>query len=91
MNHKLQKLADRRQYLIDQAALQRMSLARNVHSWRKPLAIADKGLSMWHFIKQHPILIASDSAALLSLARPNGIGKWFRRSLLAWHIFIFKL
>ena len=86
MNHKLQKLAERRQHLIAQAASQRILLAHTSRSLRKPLAVADKGLSLLRYIKHHPILIAGDSVALLSMARPSGIGRWFRRGWLAWQI-----
>jgi hypothetical protein len=84
MNHKLQKLAERRQYLITQAASQRLLLAHISHSWQKSMATADKALAVLRYIKLHPIFIAGGSAALLSIAKPSGIGKWYRRGWLAW-------
>lgn len=85
MNHQLQKLAARKQLLIAQAASQRMLLAYNADSLRKPLAMADKGLSVLRYIKHHPIVVAG-GGALLSIAKPSGIGKWIRRGWLAWQI-----
>jgi hypothetical protein len=86
MNRNLKKLAERRQLLIAQIASQRMSLTHNAHSWLKPLSIADKGLVVLRYIKNHPLLIAGDGVALLTMARPSGIGKWFRRGWLAWQV-----
>jgi hypothetical protein len=86
MNRHLQKLANRRQYLIAQASSQRTLLAHNADSLRHPLAMADKGLNILRYIKHHPIVIAGGGAALLSIANPNGIGKWLRRSWLAWQL-----
>jgi hypothetical protein len=86
MNHNLKKLADRRQLLIAQIASQRTSVNYNARSWLKPLSIADKGLVVLRYIKNHPLLIAGDSVALISMARPSGIGKWFRRGWLAWQV-----
>jgi hypothetical protein len=86
MNPRLQKLAVRRQHLIAQAASQRQLLARDSHSWHQPLAIVDKALAALRYIKHHPIYIAGGGAALLSMAKPSGIGKWYRRGWLAWQI-----
>lgn len=76
MNVQFQKLAERRQRLIAQAASQRMLFANNAHALRKPLAIADKGLSVMRYVKHHPILVAGGSATLLALTRPFDVAKW---------------
>ena len=86
MNHTLQKLAVRRQHLIVQAASQRQLLAHDSHSLHQPLAMMDKVLAALRYIKHHPIYIAGGGAALLSIAKPSGIGKWYRRGWLAWQI-----
>jgi hypothetical protein len=46
----------------------------------------DKALAALRYIKNHPIYIAGGGAALLSIAKPSGIGKWYRRGWLAWQI-----
>ena len=86
MNHPLQTVTEKRQHLIAQIASQRMLFAQNADSLRKPLAMADKGLNVLRYIKHHPILIAGGSAALLSIARPSRIWKWYRRGWLVWEI-----
>lgn len=84
MNNELIGLELKRQRLIAQAASQRTLLAQDMDAWRKPLAMADKGLSVLHYIKQHPALVAG--ATLLSITKPTGVGKWLRRSLIVWQV-----
>lgn len=84
MNDELKNLELKRQRLIAQAALQRILLTQDADALRKPLAMADKGLSVFRYIKQHPILVAG--ATLLSISKPTGIAKWLRRSLFFWQI-----
>ena len=86
MNPPLHKLAQKRQHLIEQAALQRILFAQNADSLRKPLAMADKGLHVLSYIKHHPIVVAGGGATLFSIANPNGIGKWLRRGWFAWQL-----
>lgn len=86
MSNPLQKLVARRQRLIAQAASQRALLAQKADSWRKPLAMADKGLSVLRYIKHHPIVVAGGGATLLSIANPNGITKWLRRGWFVWQL-----
>jgi hypothetical protein len=86
MSDKLQKLADKRQLLIAQAASQRLLLAQDSHSLHRPMAMVDKAVAALCYIKQHPIYIAGGGAALLSLTKLSGIGKWYRRGWLGWQI-----
>jgi YqjK-like protein len=86
MNKRLLILAQRRDYLVLQAAKQRALLAQTIEVWRAPLALADQGLAVISFIKKHPILIAGSSAVLVRLLRKSFIGKWFGRGLLGWQI-----
>jgi sorbitol-specific phosphotransferase system component IIBC len=86
MNKKLLKLTQRRERLILQAAEQRAQLAQAVDAWRAPLALADQGLVLISFIKQHPILMAGGGAVLMKLLRKSFIGKWFGRGLMAWQL-----
>jgi hypothetical protein len=86
MNENLLRLAKRRERLVTDAQAQRLVIEQNVNVWRKPLAMADQGLHALRYIRNHPMLIAGGSAALLSTRRPGGIGKWFRRGWVAWQI-----
>jgi YqjK-like protein len=86
MNKKLLKLAQRRECLISQSALQRVKLSQAVDAWRAPLALADKGFAIISFIKKHPILIAGSSAILIRLFKKSFIGKWLSRGILGWQL-----
>lgn len=87
MNLKLQKLESQRKHLIALAASQRLLLANDIHLLNQPLAMVDKALVALRYIKQHPIIIAGGGVALLSILKPCGISKWYRRSWLARQIF----
>jgi hypothetical protein len=78
MNNNLRKLAKRRERLVAEAETQRLSLIENVDAWRKPLAVADQGLYALRYVRNHPLMIAGGGAALLSMLRPGGLGKWLR-------------
>lgn len=86
MNEKLQKLAQRREQLVEQSAQQRGQLAHIANSLRAPLAYADKGLALISFIKKYPVWMAGGSALLLKLLRPKRVGNWLGRGLTAWQI-----
>jgi hypothetical protein len=86
MNYKLLKLAERRKLLVSELAMQRLILSQNIDGLHAPLALADRGLSVIRYIKQHPAWVASSSLAALSIVRPNRIVKWFIRGRLAWQI-----
>lgn len=74
MNQKLAHLAQRRQRLINQAATQRVALARNIEPFRTPLASVDQGLRIIQYVKQHPTL-AIASSVLFALLRRTRAGK----------------
>ena len=85
MNEKLARLAERRERLVAQAAVQRMALAQNIEPWRIPLARADQGLAALRFIRRHPALIAG-GGVLVAVLRPARIWKWLRRGWVTWWI-----
>jgi hypothetical protein len=82
MNQKLTHLAQRRQRLVAQAAMQRIALARNIEPFRKPLARVDQGLRIIQYVKQHPTL-AIASSVLFTLLRRTRAGKFLYN---AWTI-----
>ncbi len=86
MNDRLVKLAKRRQRLVAKAQVQRVALAEAFNAWRKPISMLDYGLNIWHYLKQHPMLVASGSTALFSMLKPNALTKWLQRGLLAWQL-----
>jgi hypothetical protein len=85
MNEKLMRLAERREHLIAQAAAQRTALVQNIEPWRKPLALADRGLSVLSYIRHHPALLVG-GGALFVASRPGRAVKWLRRGWVMWRI-----
>jgi hypothetical protein len=78
-------LALRRSRLIALAEVQRRRLAGDVEPWRKPLALADRGIAAARFIGHHPAWVVGSAVAPLAL-RTTGMGTWFRRGLAALRI-----
>jgi hypothetical protein len=71
MKQQLADLAYRRQGLLEKIAAQRMELAAISLNLKRPLALADAGLNMVRFIRNHPALVSGGFAALLSM---RGLG-----------------
>ena len=85
MNRSLIRLAQRRERLAAQAEAQRRALVQDVEPWRKPLALADQGLSALRYLKTHPEWIIG-SVVLLSALRPRRVGRWLGRGLVSWQL-----
>jgi len=85
MNDKLTQLAERRERLVAQAAVQRTALAKNIEPWRAPLALADQGLAVLRAIKRHPTWILGGVALFVAL-RPGRAWIWLRRGWVAWRM-----
>lgn len=81
MNHT--PLAERRQRLLAQTAEQRIALARDLEVWRKPLALADQGLSVLRTLKRHPAWLVTCATLLVTL-RPGRVSRWLRYGLVSW-------
>jgi hypothetical protein len=86
MSNKLHNLAKRREFLIAEAAAQRLLLAQHIEDWRAPLVLADRGLAALSYIKNHPVSVASAGIGLFTAAGSSRVGKWFQRGWLAWQI-----
>ena len=85
MNANLVRLAERRERLVAQAAMQRRTLAQDVEPWRIPLALADQGLTALRYIKSHPEWIVG-VVVLLAALRPRRVGKWLGRGWVSWQV-----
>ena len=83
MNNTSTRLAERREYLVAQAAAQRTELAQNMEPWRAPLAVADHGVSAFRYIRRHPALSAGATLIIAAL-RPKGSLKWLTRAWTVW-------
>ena len=85
MNANLVRLAERRERLVAQAAMQRRTLAQDIEPWRIPLALADQGLNALRYIKSHPEWIVG-VVVLLAALRPRRVGKWLGRGWVSWQV-----
>ncbi|MDD2832622.1 MAG: YqjK-like family protein [Methylotenera sp.] len=79
-SQKLSLLAERRRKLINKAAAQRVLLSVEMEPLKKPLAVADRGLEIFHFFRQHPILMLGVTS-VISAINPSRISKWLQTSL----------
>lgn len=78
MKKQLLELAVRRRTLLERIEIQRMVVADIAVDLQKPLAIADTGLKVAGFIRNHPGLVSGSLVALLSL-RGKGIASLARK------------
>jgi hypothetical protein len=85
MNSRLNRLAERRESLVAQAAAQRNALAQNVAPWRAPLALADRGMEALRYIRRHPALLLG-AALMFAAWRPGRAGKWTRFLWAGWQV-----
>lgn len=85
MGEKLNRLAERRERLIAQAAAQRMALAQSIEPWRVPLARVDQGLAALRYVRNHPAWIVGGAALLVAL-RPSRVGRWLQLGWVTWRI-----
>lgn len=85
MNSTLNRLAERREYLVAQAAAQRDALAQNMAPWRAPLAVADRGVQALRSLRRHPALLLGTALVFVAW-RPKRVGKWPRMLWAGWQI-----
>lgn len=80
VNEKLTLIAKRRKNLILKAEAQRILLREDLAPLRKPLATVDRGLQVFRYFKQHPLLMLG-ATTLISFIQPKRISKWLHTSL----------
>jgi hypothetical protein len=78
-------LALRRARLIALAEVQRQRLLADIEPWRKPLALADRGIAAARFVGNHPAWMVGTAVAPMAF-RTRARGTWFRRGLAAFQI-----
>ena len=64
MTQNLKVLEKRRHQLQVQANKERQALVLHFKPWEKPLSWADKGVDVFHFFKNNPIILTGAFAAL---------------------------
>ena len=85
MNGKRARLAERRQQLVARVAAQRVILAQDIEPWRARLALADRGVAAFQYVRRHPALMLG-AALLLAALRPRRTGTWLQRGWLVWQL-----
>lgn len=85
MNRKLAQLAARRQHLVALVAAQRTVLVQDIEPWRARLALADRGVALFQYVRSHPVLLAGP-ALLLAVLRPRRVGNWLQRGWIMWQL-----
>ena len=85
MNKKLAQTISHREHLIAQIAAQRTDLTQNMHALRPPLALADRGITVFRYVKRHPALLVGASL-LFVVIRPKRSGKWLKLGLMVWQL-----
>lgn len=87
MKEKLAALAERRQRLVHKAASQRIALASSMTPLRKPLIMADRGLQVARYFKQHPVLMFSVTTVSTALMRRLHIARFSALLQTGWSVF----
>jgi hypothetical protein len=87
MNEKLVSIAARKQALSEKAALQRTVLAQNVQALHEPIAIADRGLQILHYFRQHPVLMLGATSVCGVLIRKLHIARFNLLLQTGWSVF----
>ena len=82
MNERMLVLRQRRGELLARIDAQRAQLAEIAAGWERPLALADKGVSILRFLRGHPLLLAGGVAFVV--LRGQGVAGLFRRAWQLW-------
>jgi len=85
MNAKLIELAEQRAAVVARAEAQRVELSRTLASWRRPLAVVDKGWGVVRYLGNNPMLLGGAAALLIAL-RPRSLVKWLPPGWLTWRL-----
>jgi hypothetical protein len=80
---RLAQIHARRERLLAKAAAQRDEVALLLTPWHAPLAVADKGLTVAAYLREHPSIVIVAVAALVVLS-PKRAFRWARRSFAVW-------
>ena len=83
MNGRHAEIRARRELLLARSAVQRDALALLVERWRPPLELADQGIRVVRYAREHPGAVLLAVAALAALS-PKRAFRWGRRAVLFW-------
>jgi len=80
---RLAQIHARRERLLVKAAAQREEVALLLEPWHAPLAVADKGVAVAAYVREHPSIVVVAVAALVVLS-PKRALRWARRAFAVW-------
>jgi YqjK-like protein len=80
---RLDEIVQRRERLSARAGEQRAAIAEALVPLRSLVSIADRGLAWGQWAREHPVLIAVATSALVA-ARPRLGLRWAMRALAMW-------
>jgi len=85
VNGELARIAERRRWLVSQAAAQRQVLSQEMARWKPRLALADRGIAVYRYVRRYPALLAG-AGVVTVLLRPWRGAVWLQRGLIAWQL-----
>lgn len=85
MKARLADLSAQRDRLIDRAE-ERAQFVQGVERWRRPAEWLEQSTAAVTYLKTHPLLIATATAAI-GAAWPRRAVKWLSRGWLAWRLY----
>ena len=78
-------LNDKRQALIDRIAAQRHNCRAITQELQQPLHAADKGLTLFHYVAQRPLILVG-ALAVVIVAKPRRVVTALRTGFKAWQL-----
>ncbi len=87
MNEKLASLTARKQALAQKAALQRTVIAQNMQALQRPIVIADQGLQVLRYFRQHPVLMLGVTSISGILIRRLQMARFTALLQTGWSVF----
>ena len=82
----LDDIVRRKQRLIERCAVQRDAIAGAFRELERPIAIADRVLTIVRFFRSHPVLIGAAIAAIMVARRRTSLVGLLARGVSAWRL-----
>src|SRR5262245_53023551 len=82
----LDDIIRRKQRLIERCAVQRFAIASAIRELERPIAVADRVLTMTKFLRSHPILVGAAVAAFMVARRRTSIVGLLARGVSVWRL-----
>jgi hypothetical protein len=86
MSTRLEEIRSRRAQLVQRAARQRDDIARTLQSLSLPVAVIDRSIALWAYLKSRPALLAVSVILVLAL-RPRRTFKLIPAALALWQVY----